>query len=128
MAPSQEKTPLLSGGNNNNKNAYYFQTVEKKGSNFRATSDQDGGQMVETLPAGSTEEDFAPRIIGISNKVSDVIVIVTVVRGRSWWRFAKVLLSEALVVVWSIGIETTRQNYDLESIYLTFTASSLIPF
>eukprot|EP00531_Pseudo-nitzschia_arenysensis_P011300 CAMPEP_0116141732 /NCGR_PEP_ID=MMETSP0329-20121206/14534_1 /TAXON_ID=697910 /ORGANISM="Pseudo-nitzschia arenysensis, Strain B593" /LENGTH=214 /DNA_ID=CAMNT_0003636925 /DNA_START=46 /DNA_END=690 /DNA_ORIENTATION=+ len=66
MPPSQEKTPLLNSGNN--KNAYYFQTVEKKGNSFRATSDQDGGKMVETLPAGSTEADFAPRVIGTSNK------------------------------------------------------------
>ena len=74
MSSQQESTPLLQskGGEGN---TYYFQKVEKNGSSLRAATDPDGGQMIETLPPGSTEEDFAPRALGISNKVSMSISI-----------------------------------------------------
>lgn len=69
MSSQQESTPLLQS-NGGEGNTYYFQKVEKNGSSLRAATDPDGGQMIETLPPGSTEEDFAPRALGISNKVS----------------------------------------------------------
>jgi len=58
---NEEGTPLL-GGNN----TYYFKKNEKKNAagNYESVSDGDGGQVVETLPSGSTEEDFAPRTLG----------------------------------------------------------------
>lgn len=64
---NEEGTPLL-GGNN----TYYFKKNEKKNAagNYESVSDGDGGQVVETLPSGSTEEDFAPRTLGTLVKVS----------------------------------------------------------
>mmetsp|Transcript_30223 Transcript_30223/g.64809 ORF Transcript_30223/g.64809 Transcript_30223/m.64809 type:complete len:116 (-) Transcript_30223:1995-2342(-) len=64
----RETTPLLQKKGDNK--TYYFKKIEKKGSSFQATSDGDGGRVVETLPVGSTEEDFAPRTLGASSKVS----------------------------------------------------------
>ena len=64
----QENTPLLQ--KNGEGNTYYFKKIERKGSSFQATSDQDGGQMIETLPQGATEQAFAPRTLGASSKVS----------------------------------------------------------
>ena len=69
MSGQQERTPLL-GSNGGEGNTYYFQKVEKNGSTMRDATDPDGGQMIETLPPGSTEEDFAPKTLGKSNKVS----------------------------------------------------------
>ena len=66
----KESTPLLQ--KNGEGSTYYFEKVEKKGSSFQSTTDGDGGQVVETLPPGASEEDFAPRTLGVSNKVSGV--------------------------------------------------------
>jgi len=62
---SEEGIPLLS-----NNNTYYFKKNEKKnaGGNYESVNDGDGGQVVEALPSGSTEEDFAPRTLGTSVK------------------------------------------------------------
>jgi len=65
---SQENTPLLRKKGEGNNNAYYFKELDKKGSFFQSPTNGDGGQMFETLPLGSTEEDFAPRTLGISSK------------------------------------------------------------
>mmetsp|Transcript_11797 Transcript_11797/g.27987 ORF Transcript_11797/g.27987 Transcript_11797/m.27987 type:complete len:212 (-) Transcript_11797:308-943(-) len=62
----QENTPLLSHKGENN--TYYFQEIDKRGSSFRSRRDQDGGKEVETLPPGSTEDDFAPRSLDASTK------------------------------------------------------------
>jgi len=58
----EEGTPLLAAGNS----TFYFKKNEKKNAtgNYESVSDGDGGQVVETLPSGSTEEDFAPRTLG----------------------------------------------------------------
>jgi hypothetical protein len=66
----RESTPLLQ--KNGEGNTYYFEKLETKGSFFQSTADQDGGKMVETLPPGSNENDFAPRALGASSKVSSV--------------------------------------------------------
>ena len=69
MATSvEEKTPLVGAEGNK----FYFKNLEKRGSGYGSTADVDGGQVVETLPRGSTEEDFAPRALS-SSKVSDVM-------------------------------------------------------
>mmetsp|Transcript_12422 Transcript_12422/g.28719 ORF Transcript_12422/g.28719 Transcript_12422/m.28719 type:complete len:212 (+) Transcript_12422:218-853(+) len=65
----RETTPLLQKKGDNK--TYYFKKIEKKGSSFQATSDGDGGRVVETLPVGSTEEDFAPRTLGASSKKNE---------------------------------------------------------
>lgn len=62
----RESTPLLQ--KNGEGNTYYFEKLETKGSFFQSTADQDGGKMVETLPPGSNENDFAPRALGASSK------------------------------------------------------------
>ena len=79
----QESTPLIA--KNGEGNAYYFQEIEKKGSGFQSTRDEDGGKTVETLPSGSTVQDFAPRTLGASTKVSDVHLVFWCVfsAGRS---------------------------------------------
>ena len=64
----KESTPLLQ--KKGESKTYYFQKLEKRGSSFQSTRDEDGGRMVETLPMGSTEKDFAPRTLGASIKVS----------------------------------------------------------
>jgi hypothetical protein len=65
----QENTPLLQ--KNGEGNTYYFEKLETKGSSFfQSTTDQDGGKMVESIPPGSSENDFAPRTLGASSKVS----------------------------------------------------------
>ena len=65
----QENTPLLQ--KNGEGNTYYFEKLETKGSSFfQSTTDQDGGKMVESIPPGSNENDFAPRTLGASSKVS----------------------------------------------------------
>lgn len=63
----QENTPLLQ--KNGEGNTYYFEKLETKGSSFfQSTTDQDGGKMVESIPPGSNENDFAPRTLGASSK------------------------------------------------------------
>ncbi|MGK3738419.1 MAG: hypothetical protein ACI8RD_008008 [Bacillariaceae sp.] len=60
-----ESAPLLS-----NNNTYYFKKHERNGGgSYESVSDGDGGQVVETLPPGSNEEDFAPRALGTLAKV-----------------------------------------------------------
>ena len=71
---NQESTPLLQKKGEGS--TYYFQKPEKTGSYFRSTTDEDGGQVVESLPQGSTEEDFAPKTLGVSSKVSGRIDVV----------------------------------------------------
>ena len=62
---SSEKAPLLGGGESQN---YYFLNPQ---GNAIGTHSQEGdeGETVEDLPAGSTAEEFAPRILGESTKV-----------------------------------------------------------
>mmetsp|Transcript_529 Transcript_529/g.1263 ORF Transcript_529/g.1263 Transcript_529/m.1263 type:complete len:222 (-) Transcript_529:226-891(-) len=60
----EEKTPLVGAEGNK----FYFNNLEKSGSGYGSTADVDGGQVVETLPRGSTEEDFAPRSLSSSKK------------------------------------------------------------
>jgi len=52
----QESIPLLQKNGDGNK--YYFQKA----------NDKQGAREVDILPAGSTEEDFAPRTLGTSGK------------------------------------------------------------
>ncbi|VEU33989.1 unnamed protein product [Pseudo-nitzschia multistriata] len=62
----KESTPLLQ--KNGDGNNFYFKKLQKEGSSYDSTTDADGGHVVETLPHGSSEEDFAPRALGESIK------------------------------------------------------------
>ena len=68
MVFGKESTPLLQK-NEGEGSTYYFEKIERKGSSFQSTNNVDGGQVVETLPSGANEGDFAPRTLGVSNKV-----------------------------------------------------------
>lgn len=61
VSNNKESTPLLP-----NNNTYYFKNSERNGGggSYESVSDGDAGQVVETLPPGSNEEDFAPRALG----------------------------------------------------------------
>lgn len=67
VSNNKESTPLLP-----NNNTYYFKNSERNGGggSYESVSDGDAGQVVETLPPGSNEEDFAPRALGTLAKVS----------------------------------------------------------
>lgn len=67
----QESIPLLQKNGDGNK--YYFQKA----------NDKQGAREVDILPAGSTEEDFAPRTLGTSGKVSSPLGRV-IVWNREW--------------------------------------------
>lgn len=66
----KESTPLLA-----NKNAYYFKDNEKRNGtgSYESVNDGDGGKVIETLPEGSNEKDFAPRTLGsvVSKKTKE---------------------------------------------------------
>lgn len=63
---SSEKTPLLpSNASGSESSKYYFlNNTSDRGGTTDAVRDGDGGPVHETLPPGSTAEEFAPRVIG----------------------------------------------------------------
>ncbi|CAB9512331.1 Vacuolar transporter chaperone 1 [Seminavis robusta] len=63
---SNEKTPLLpsnAGGIESSK-YYFLKDGSQQGGTTESVRDADGGPVHETLPSGSTPEEFAPRVIG----------------------------------------------------------------
>lgn len=63
-----EKDALLpSNASGSGPSNYYF---VKSDSSTHEQRDMDGGEVVETLPAGATEDDFAARSIGTPRPVS----------------------------------------------------------
>ena len=75
MTAGGETAPLLgsptSGGESS---SYYFlnQGENHQGGTTESVRDSDGGQVVEGIPPGSTANEFAPRVIGASNKSKKV--------------------------------------------------------
>ena len=67
-----ETKPLLggSGSGSNGNSAFYFQNTDKsEQSQYESVTDNDGGQVVENPPPGTTLQDFEPRAIGAVQKV-----------------------------------------------------------
>lgn len=72
-----ETTPLVGSNGNgssgpNGGKAFYFQNMDKGESEltqYESVTDNDGGQVVEELPPGTTLRDFEPRAIGAVPKV-----------------------------------------------------------
>jgi hypothetical protein len=73
MVIQDENDPLL-GSSGNGGNTYYFNNSTQETASNRyndAVSDNDGGREVETLPPGSSAQDFEPRLIGAVTKVRE---------------------------------------------------------
>jgi hypothetical protein len=64
---SSEKDALLPSNASGNGPSYYF---VKSDSSHHEARDMDGGEVIEQLPAGATEDDFAARVVGTPRTVS----------------------------------------------------------
>lgn len=65
MASNGETSPLLKDNDSNN---YYFLSNE----------DKDVGEQLETLPEGSSADEFAPRVLGANTKVRLTSILLSV--------------------------------------------------
>jgi len=68
MEENNENTPLVrrSSNGSNGKTFYAVSSSvrSKEAAGYDSVRDNDGGQVVETLPEGAKEDDFAPRTLG----------------------------------------------------------------
>jgi len=64
---SSEKDALLPSNASGSGPSYYFL---KNDSSSHEARDMDGGEVIEQLPAGATEDDFASRAVGTPRAVS----------------------------------------------------------
>lgn len=64
---SSEKDALLPSNASGSGPSYYF---VKNDSSHHEARDMDGGEIIEQLPAGATEDDFAARVVGTPRMVS----------------------------------------------------------
>lgn len=62
-----ENTPLLHRNNSSSGSGYYFLNAE--GNQATSGNNNDEGEYVETFPQGASADDFAPRILGVAEKV-----------------------------------------------------------
>lgn len=63
---SSEKDALLPSNASGSGPSYYFLKAD---SSHHEARDMDGGEVVEQLPAGATEDDFASRAVGTPRAV-----------------------------------------------------------
>jgi len=74
MPSKSEKSPLLATGS---PRSYYFLKGEPTEGQSTAVRDADGGEVIEVVPEGATEDDFASRAISpsikrVSSKVKNI--------------------------------------------------------
>ena len=70
---SSEKDALLPSNASGSGPSYYFL---KSDTSHHEARDMDGGEVIEQLPAGATEDDFASRAVGTPRAVSAISSIV----------------------------------------------------
>ena len=61
---ASEKTSLLPSNASGSGPSYYFLKGEATGGASDLVRDADGGQVIEIVPEGATDEDFASRPVG----------------------------------------------------------------
>lgn len=70
-----EKSSLLPSNASGSGSSYYFLKGEQAGQTD-SVRDTDGGEVVETIPDGANEDEFASRPVGVRVSISDYLQLV----------------------------------------------------
>jgi uncharacterized protein (DUF58 family) len=83
---SNETSSLLPSSASGNTSSYYFlPKTEAEGGVHSSVRDADGLAVTESVPAGSTEAEFAPRPIGLKVRFHNSYLLFIVHVTLSFW-------------------------------------------